>query len=152
MAISIPCTDGCACGAVRYESSAEPMFMFRCRCRDCQPATGGPFAAYVWFPAVAFTFTKGEPKYHVVESEMGSTVSHGFCSACGSPIGMKTDAIPENMGVRAASLDDASGLEPKAEVWASRAYPWDALDPKLPQLKTQPMTEEEVRAFLAKVS
>ena len=68
-----------------------------------------------------------------------------------SPGRMKSDAFPDIKGVRAASLDDPSGLEPKAEVWTSRAYPWDALDPELPQLKAEP-TEEEVQAFLASVS
>ena len=81
MAVSVPCTGGCACGAVRYESSAEPIFMFRCRCRDCQRATGGPFAANVIFPAAAFTFTTGEPAYYVVTSDAGNTTSRCFCSA-----------------------------------------------------------------------
>ena len=29
-------TGGCACGAIRYEISAEPVFMNDCQCRDCQ--------------------------------------------------------------------------------------------------------------------
>ncbi len=149
MAVSVPCTGGCACGAVRYESSAAPLVTFRCHCRDCQRATGGPFAANVWFAASAFTFTTGEPKYYVVQSDMGSTVYHGFCPACGSPLGMKTDAFAEVTGVRAASLDDASGLELVAEVWTCRAYPWDSLNPELPHFETQPSSEEEVQAIIA---
>ena len=78
MAISVPCKGGCACGAVRYESSAAPLFMFRCRCRDCQRATGGPFAANVWFATPSFTFTTGEPKYYVVQSYAGNNVYHCF--------------------------------------------------------------------------
>ncbi len=29
-------TGGCACGAIRYEISAEPVVMNDCQCRDCQ--------------------------------------------------------------------------------------------------------------------
>ena len=33
-------TGGCACGAIRYEISAEPVFMNDCQCRDCQQSSG----------------------------------------------------------------------------------------------------------------
>ena len=36
-----PYTGGCACGAIRYECNAEPMFSWICHCRECQRATGG---------------------------------------------------------------------------------------------------------------
>jgi hypothetical protein len=42
--IKIPFTGGCSCGAIRYESTAEPIMMFKCHCRDCQQTTGGGFA------------------------------------------------------------------------------------------------------------
>lgn len=143
MAMTVPCTGGCACGAIRYESAAAPVFVYRCRCRDCQRATGGPYAANVWFATPTFTFTTGKPTYYVVTSDLGNTVYHGFCPECGSPIGIKGDAFPNFQGVRAASLDDASGLEPMAELYTSRAYPWDTLNPHLPQFQTQPTPEEE---------
>jgi hypothetical protein len=31
-----PFSGGCACGAIRYECSAEPIVMGNCHCRDCQ--------------------------------------------------------------------------------------------------------------------
>ena len=65
---------------------------------------------------------------------------------------MKSDAFPDLMGVRAASLDDASGLAPVAEVWTCRAYPWDSLNPELPHFETQPSSEEEVQAIIASPS
>ena len=33
--MEIPFTGGCACGAIRYECSAEPIMMFKCHFRDC---------------------------------------------------------------------------------------------------------------------
>src|SRR5918999_1187460 len=34
---------GCACGAVRYRLTSEPMFVHCCHCRDCQRQTGSAF-------------------------------------------------------------------------------------------------------------
>ena len=34
--MSEPYTGGCACGAIRYEISDEPLVMDDCQCRDCQ--------------------------------------------------------------------------------------------------------------------
>lgn len=31
---------GCACGAIRYETSSEPIFENNCQCRDCQKRSG----------------------------------------------------------------------------------------------------------------
>src|SRR5204863_376671 len=36
-------TGGCACGAIRYEITAEPIVTFNCHCRDCQKTTVGAF-------------------------------------------------------------------------------------------------------------
>lgn len=40
-------TGGCACGAIRYEISSEPLFSNHCQCRDCQrkSGTGGVHAS-----------------------------------------------------------------------------------------------------------
>ena len=33
--MAVPFTGGCACGAIRYECTAEPLYMGNCHCRDC---------------------------------------------------------------------------------------------------------------------
>ena len=38
------------CGAVRYECTAEPIFMGNCHCRDCQQASGSAYAAAIGVP------------------------------------------------------------------------------------------------------
>jgi hypothetical protein len=61
---------------------------------------------------------------------------------------MKLAAFPDFMGVRAASLDDPSGLEPRAELWTCRAYAWDSLSPDLPHFE-KGLTEEDLQALMA---
>src|SRR5438477_11695732 len=82
--MSAPFTGGCACGAIRYEVSAEPIMMFNCHCRDCQRTTGGAFTPVVYVPAKAFKITKGSPRYYSTPSEMGGGNKRGFCRECGS--------------------------------------------------------------------
>ena len=42
-------TGGCACGAIRYEISAEPLVMSDCQCRDCQRKSGTGHGSYLTF-------------------------------------------------------------------------------------------------------
>ena len=56
--ITTPFSGGCACGAIRYESTAEPAMMLHCHCRHCQRASGGPFSSYVIVPKEAFKLTE----------------------------------------------------------------------------------------------
>ena len=44
--MSKPYTGGCACGAIRYEISAEPIAMNDCQCRDCQRTSGAGHGSY----------------------------------------------------------------------------------------------------------
>ena len=48
--MSEPFTGGCACGAIRYEISGEPLVQFDCQCRDCQRMSGTGHGSYLAFP------------------------------------------------------------------------------------------------------
>jgi hypothetical protein len=123
---------GCACGAIRYECTAEPIMALNCHCRDCQRATGTAYASAIFVPAPAVTIAKGNLKYHVVTGESGNRVSRGFCPDCGSPVLAKSADYPAFV-IFASSLDDPSWHRPTMNVWTSSAQPWDVLDPALPQ-------------------
>lgn len=138
----IPFTGGCACGAIRYECSTKPMFMWICHCRDCQRSTGGGGGVNVVFPKPAVRFTKNEPKYHVLTGTSGEKTYRGFCPECGSPVAAKADLIPDIQGLSAASFDDPSELELVAHIWTASAQPWDFMSPTLPKFATTPTTEE----------
>jgi hypothetical protein len=136
--MKLPLTGGCACGAIRYETTAEPVVMFHCHCRDCQRASGGPFTSFVIVPAEAFRFSQGSVRFHDSPSHRGGKTHRGFCADCGSPILAKTDANPDIVAIRTASLDDASWFNPQMDVWTSDAHPWDQMNPALPKFEKYP--------------
>lgn len=123
---------GCACGAIRYQANADPIFMLNCHCRDCQRATGSGFAAIAVFSRDALK-VEGVPRYHAVTGESGKKVDRGFCPTCGSPVCTTLEAMPHIFGVHAASLDDPAVFKPAMNTFASSAHPWDHMDPSLPQ-------------------
>src|SRR5215472_1461763 len=95
--MKVPFTGGCACGAIRYECTAEPIMMLKCHCRDCQQITGGSFAAAALRPVEALRLTKGELTYHFTPSLLGGKHKRGFCANCGSRItGAKNKMNPHS--------------------------------------------------------
>jgi hypothetical protein len=136
--MKLPLTGGCACGAIRYETTAEPVVMFHCHCRDCQRASGGPFTSFVIVPAEAFRFSQGSVRFHDSPSYRGGKTHRGFCADCGSPILVKTDANRDIVAIRTASLDDPSWFNLQMDVWTSDAHPWDEMNPALPKFEKYP--------------
>lgn len=100
--MATPFTGGCACGAIRYECSAEPVMMGQCHCRDCQKATGGAFVPALAVPTAAVKIT-GQPKYYETKGDSGQPVSRGFCPTCGARLFGKNQAMPQLTVVFAGS-------------------------------------------------
>jgi len=132
-----PFTGGCMCGAVRYESSAEPVITANCHCRDCQQASGGAFASVLVVPKAALKVT-GEIKYYDVKSDSGSTASRGFCPTCGARLFGLPGSLPELIGIMAGSLDDPSWYKPAMDIYTASAQPWDSMNPELPKFPKGP--------------
>ena len=111
--VKIPFSGGCACGAIRYECSAEPVMMLKCHCRNCQQMTGSGFSPAVLVPAEAFRVTRGQLRYHFTPSAAGGQHKRGFCAECGSLLtgGENTERPKGVVGVTAGSLDDPSWFQ-----------------------------------------
>ena len=133
-----PYSGGCACGAIRYESSAKPVIMLHCHCRDCQQSSGGPYSSFVVVPAEAFRLVRGSLRFHASPSEAGGQTHRGFCAECGSPVVVKTDTAPQIAAIRTASLDDPGWFNLQMDVWTSDAHSWDKMNPALPKFEKYP--------------
>ncbi len=128
---------GCQCGAVRYETEAEPMFSVICHCRQCQRASGttGNIFAAVPKPAVAVT---GKVRYFETKGDSGKTVRRGFCPTCGCRLFGLSEMVPDVMAIAVGSMDDSSGFKPQMHVYTASAQPWDHIHDGLPAFPGMP--------------
>ncbi len=131
-------TGGCACGAVRYEVSAQALIAAICHCRDCQRTGGGPYAGHSFVPAGGFQLTKGVPGVYETRSDSGHKVSRFFCRGCGSPLYAKSTSMPDGVGIRASSLDDPDGFRPTMHVFTDSAPSWAFSSDALPKFARTP--------------
>jgi len=113
-----PYTGGCACGAIRYSISGEPLFSNHCQCRDCQQESAG----------VSLT---GEAKHWDMTADSGNVKTRSFCARCGVPVYLTFSAMPDIFTIRAASLDEPARYKPQVVTYAARGLGWDHLDPSL---------------------
>lgn len=130
-------TGGCACGAIRYEIPAEPLFMNHCQCRDCQRKSGTGHGSYLTFPNAGVK-REGEAKHWDIVGDSGNVKTRAFCPTCGSPVYMTFAAMSDVFTVHAASLDDPGRFKPQVVTYGVRGYAWDHIDPALTKFDKMP--------------
>jgi hypothetical protein len=131
-------TGGCACGAVRYDIAAEPVFQNHCQCVDCQHRSGTGHGSYLTFPSRADVKLAGKAAHCDVIADSGNVKTHSFCPACGSPVYLTFAAMPDLFTVHAASLDNPGRFKPHAITYTARGHAWDRVDPALAAFEKMP--------------
>lgn len=122
---------GCACGAIRYEASGQPVAQLHCQCLDCQKRSGTGHSSYLVFPSRADATLTGTATSWRIAGDSGNEKVHSFCPTCGTPVFLTFEAMPDLIAVHAASLDDPCRFEPQVVTYNGRGFAWDALDPAL---------------------
>jgi hypothetical protein len=130
---------GCACGAIRYETSSQPIFENHCQCRDCQKRSGTGHGSYLTFPQRAAMTITGEAKKWRVADDKGNEKTHAFCPTCGTPVYVTFAAMPEPIAIHATSLDDPSRFNPQVVTYNIRGYAWDKIDSSLQKFERMPI-------------
>jgi hypothetical protein len=128
---------GCLCGAVRYETLAEPITTRLCWCRVCQFLATGNAAVSVCFPSAGMSIT-GELRDFVSIAESGNRMHRRFCPICGTHLFSEAEARPHLIFVRAGTLDNTDIARPAATIWTAQAPSWAHIDDALPQWEGQP--------------
>ncbi|MDM9619224.1 aldehyde-activating protein [Rhizobium sp. AC44/96] len=134
--MSEPYTGGCACGAIRYKVSAEPIVMLDCQCRQCQRESGTGHASHLTFECEPVV--EGKATHWDAVGDGGVVKRRAFCPTCGAPVYMTFPDIPGYFVVRAASLDDPTRYKPQLICWTASGQPWDQVDPHLPKFEKMP--------------
>jgi len=130
-------TGRCLCGALRYETLADPIRVTLCHCRFCQRATGGAYMVEPIFQLDHLRLIKGEPKiYHRPSGGSGKMIYIHFCAACGTKLWLTFERFPGFAGVYAGTFDDPNWFEIRAEtskqIFTSLARPDTVLPPHIP--------------------
>ncbi len=120
----------CHCGAISYELTSDPQLSFLWQCKQCQRITGTGHSAEFVIPSKNANIS-GELKFYKMVSDIGNTVSSGFCPTCGNPVLKKSSGYPGLLFFHAATLENPGLFKPQKVFWHTSHQPWDYFDPGL---------------------
>jgi len=124
--MSVSREGGCACGAVRYRLTSEPLFVHCCHCLNCQRQTGSAFVINVLIEADRVELLAGDPQPVEVPRDDGSTQTIYRCPGCQIAV-YSQYARPEVRFLRAGTLDDPASVAPDVHIFTRSKLPWVAL-------------------------
>jgi hypothetical protein len=130
-------TGGCQCGAVRYETDADPVFAGHCQCNDCKKSSGAGHVTGAAFPAAAVKIT-GKLKGYSSKADSGGTATREFCPECGSRVSFRSTSMPGMVILTAGTMDNPGAINPGMVVYNKRHVAWDHFDPGTPVFDTVP--------------
>ena len=122
---------GCLCGAVRYRAQAQPVRGVMCHCRMCRRHSGAPALAFVHFPIESFQWLGEMPSWF----RSSANAERGFCSRCGSTLGMREDVLADRVQVCIGSLDEPARVRIDDHVWTGSRVPWFDTRDALPRFE-----------------
>jgi hypothetical protein len=122
---------GCACGAVRYRLTAEPLFVHCCHCLNCQRQTGSAFVINLLIEADRVELVSGEPKAVDVPRDDGSVQRIYRCPACEVAV-YSEYTRPEYLFVRGGTLDEPRRITPDVHIYTKSKVDWVVLPESVP--------------------
>lgn len=128
----------CLCGAIQYESTAQPLMIAVCHCTHCQKQSGSAFSVNIGVPADSVTLTGESLAIYEDVGATGKPTLRKFCNQCGSPIMTDVTAAAGVLFIKAGTLDDASWVKPGAQIWCDSKASWGVLGEALPEMPANP--------------
>jgi hypothetical protein len=123
---------GCACGAVRYRLTSEPMIVHCCHCRDCQRQTGGGFAVNALIETSRIEMLAEAPVAISMPTDSGRPHDIYRCAKCQVAVWSDYGRRPALRFVRATTLDDRQALAPDVHIFTRWKLAWVGLPPEIP--------------------
>ena len=133
--MSAPREGGCACGAVRYRLTSDPLFTHCCHCLNCQRQTGSAFVINLLIEADRVELLAGAPE--PVDVPRGSSSKQRIfrCPTCEVALFSRyTRASLRN--VRGGTLDDPASVAPDVHIYTRSKVPWVELPEGTPAFRT----------------
>jgi hypothetical protein len=129
--MSVSREGGCACGAVRYRLTSDPLFTHCCHCLNCQRQTGSAFVINLLIEADRVQLLAGDPRPVDVPRDDGGTQRIFRCPACQVAI-FSEYGRPQVRFVRGGTLDDPRGVEPDVHIFTRSKVGWVTLPESAP--------------------
>jgi hypothetical protein len=127
-------TGGCACGAVRYRLTSEPLFVHCCHCRNCQRQTGSAFVINLLIEAERVVLLAGEPEAVDAPRDDGSAQRIYRCPSCQVAV-FSEYGWPELRFVRGGTLDDPTAIQPDIHIFTKSKLHWVVLPDDVPAVE-----------------
>jgi hypothetical protein len=124
---------GCACGAVRYRLTTEPLFVHCCHCLSCQRQTGSAFVINLLIERDRVEVT-GEPVTVDVARDSGGTQKIYRCPSCMTAV-FSEYTFPHIWFVRGGTLDEPRSVEPDVHIFTRSKVPWVTLPEGVPAVE-----------------
>jgi len=128
---------GCLCGAIRFETTEEPLATRTCWCRVCQYIGAGSATVNAIFRRAAVKVS-GELQEYACLADSGNHMHRQFCGRCGTHLFAHVDERPQVLVVRVGTLDNREGVRPTSTIWVDSAPSWGCIDAALPTVAKQP--------------
>jgi hypothetical protein len=122
---------GCACGAVRYRLTSEPLFVHCCHCLNCQRQTGSAFVINLLIEADRVELLSGAPQAVDVPRDDGSAQRIYRCPTCRVAV-YSEYGRPEVRFVRGGTLDDPREVRPDVHIYTRSKVGWLSLPESVP--------------------
>lgn len=129
--MSVPREGGCACGAVRYRLTSDPLFTNCCHCQNCQRQTGSAFVINLLIETERVELTAGDPQPVNVPRDDGTAQRVFRCPTCQVAV-FSQYGHPGVRFVRGGTLDDPSSIAPDVHIFTRSKLPWIALPESVP--------------------
>jgi hypothetical protein len=130
-----PLEGGCACGAVRYRLSSEPLFVHCCHCLNCQRQTGSAFVINLLIEAERVELIAGEPEPISVPRGGGKKQKIWRCATCQVAVYSQYTS-PRVRYVRGGTLDEPREITPDVHIFTRSKVGWVTLPEETPAFNT----------------
>jgi hypothetical protein len=122
---------GCACRAVRYRLSSEPLFVHCCHCLNCQRQTGSAFVINLLIEADRVELLAADPQPVDVPRDDGSPQRIYRCAECQVAV-FSEYSRPDVWFVRGGTLDDPASITPDVHIYTRSKVNWLTLPESVP--------------------
>lgn len=125
----------CACGAVRYRLTSDPLFVHCCHCLNCQRQTGSAFVINLLIEADRVELLAGEPEPVAVPRGGSGKQKIWRCPTCQVALYSQYTRAGVRF-VRAGTLDDPGSVAPDVHIYTRSKLPWVTLPDSVPAFAT----------------